>query len=959
MSILLELKQKITRACSIIDDKIQFSVSSDNCLNASLETIKELRNLSDFCLAYNFYKNNPSITSPYCYNTFSEQIEPYAKQSMDKVIREIYELHTIVNETTAHDLPSNCGADMVILRYKDRVRTIISFIKSEMDIDVLKNFNLIFNNISKDVSDYYDKISKVIEESNLEEKRKKNTKYKTNHYYLEKTKPFPSTKSYYELTFSPASDDEDKSQRFIVYSDIKLPDYYPVRLQCERKTISLIDGAKIDVLILIDYSIVLKEQDLNNLSYILHIRRSGNNVSYANLDDYKRITAYMKSYQLSLYDMIVKLSDDEWKNLLAGIMVHPLFDIIMGAKAYIDNDLPGCHTLSLLLHRPRVKCLKKCILRMTFNFPNNENEYASDLAISYQALPFEQMPVASALPDYPVSISDKRHIIKDFYQRKDELFSLYLNICSSDKGRIYIKKNEIETPFDLEKENINGLINSFNSRIYHKHIPIRSIKTFHFDSKYVFVQNMEDNCLKCLRKIKIIENKAYPNYQDRINDYVASHSGDYSCLSSQQKEVVDNGFSSRGVLCISGPAGTGKTTLLKNIRSILSDRNFQFLSQTNASVNNLRRKIGYLRTEGISTRYSTIESFLRENNTSINNVCVVIDESSTVSNKDMADVLDRINSANCLLIICGDDQQIEAIEFGNWFTLSKRFLKADSVFYLTRPFRTNNETLQKLWTMVRKQDSKLKVYLPRIGIVENVSIERISEIFKQDSSVVLCLNYDGLYGVNNLNNILQQRNQKTPYEINDCVYKEGDPIIFDSSIRLEKFIYNNQKGKIKSIKKIGDYYEFVITLFDINDTLQKDSYVDAPREFKIVKINESTAELTINFYGFKKVVQKDNKDCFLDDVPFTTAYAITIHKAQGLEFDNVAVVISDETAERITKNIFYTAITRSKDNLRIFCNSITMNNIIDCIVTQRKNMQDKELIERAYPEFVDNRKEES
>ena len=162
MSILSELRQKIIRSCEIIDEKILFSINSDNCLNASLETIKELRNLSDFCLAYVFYKNNPSITSPYCYRTFSQQIEPYVKQSRDRIIKEIYELHTIVNETTAHDLPSDCGANMVILRYKDKVITIVSFVKNEMNIDVLKNFNLIFNNISKDVSDYYDKVSKVI-----------------------------------------------------------------------------------------------------------------------------------------------------------------------------------------------------------------------------------------------------------------------------------------------------------------------------------------------------------------------------------------------------------------------------------------------------------------------------------------------------------------------------------------------------------------------------------------------------------------------------------------------------------------------------------------------------------------------------------------------------------------------------------------------------------------------------
>ena len=959
MPILTDLKQKITRVSSVIDAKILVSINPDNVLNASLETVKELRNLADFCLAYSFYKNNPNITLPYCYKTFSQQIEPYAKRSTNRVIKEIYELHTIVNETTAHDLPSNCGADMVILRYKDKVKTIISFAKNEIGIDILNNFDLIFKNISKDVNDYYEKISKAIEESNLEEKRKNNTTYKTNHYYLEKTKPFPSRKDYYELTFIPADDEEDKSSRFIVYSDQKLPDYYPVRLRHEKKQITLLDGTNIEILILVDWIIVIKEQDINNLSNILHIKRIENNENYASFDDYKRIVSYMKEYQVSLYDMVVELSNDEWNHFIDGNSTHPLYDVVMEAKRYIDDKKSGCHTLSLLLHRPRVKCLKKCVLRPSFEYPNNRNEHASDLALSYQTLPFEQMPVASSLPDYPVLIRDKRHILNDFYQRKDELLSLSLNINSVDSGRIYVRKDELETPFDINAEDISTLINSFNGKIYYKHKEIRSIKTFHYDSRYIFVQNMEENCLECLRRIKIIENKAYPDYQNDINNYIRDNNDDYLYLSPKQQDAINHGFSSRGVLCISGPAGTGKTTLLRHIRSVLKNRNFYFLSQTNASVNNLRRKIGYLRLEGIFTRYSTIETFIRDNSSALDDFCIVVDESSTVSNEDMVEVLTRINHDNCQLIICGDDQQIEAIEFGNWFTLSKRFLKSDSVFYLKKPFRTTNEMLQILWDMVRRQDNKLNTFIPRNGILEDVSIERIAEIFNQNSSVVLCLNYDGLYGVNNLNNILQQKNNGHMVEINDYIFKEGDPIIFDSSRRLEKFVYNNQKGKIKSINETDNYSEFVIELFDTNEMLQKESYSDTIYEFSIIRVNEVMSELTIKIYNYDKIGQKDSRECHLNDIPFKLAYAITIHKAQGLEFDNVAVVISDEISERITKNIFYTAITRAKQNLIIFSNPITMNSVIDNIVQQKRNHRDKILIEKAHPEFSDNGKEDA
>ena len=53
-------------------------------------------------------------------------------------------------------------------------------------------------------------------------------------------------------------------------------------------------------------------------------------------------------------------------------------------------------------------------------------------------------------------------------------------------------------------------------------------------------------------------------------------------------------------------------------------------------------------------------------------------------------------------------------------------------------------------------------------------------------------------------------------------------------------------------------------------------------------------------------------------VPFQIAYAISIHKAQGLEYDSVKVVINDEVEDMISHNIFYTAITRAKKSLKIF-----------------------------------------
>ena len=48
-------------------------------------------------------------------------------------------------------------------------------------------------------------------------------------------------------------------------------------------------------------------------------------------------------------------------------------------------------------------------------------------------------------------------------------------------------------------------------------------------------------------------------------------------------------------------------------------------------------------------------------------------------------------------------------------------------------------------------------------------------------------------------------------------------------------------------------------------------------------------------------------------MPFQVAYAVSIHKAQGLEYDSVKIVITDANEDDITHSIFYTAVTRARE----------------------------------------------
>ena len=64
-------------------------------------------------------------------------------------------------------------------------------------------------------------------------------------------------------------------------------------------------------------------------------------------------------------------------------------------------------------------------------------------------------------------------------------------------------------------------------------------------------------------------------------------------------------------------------------------------------------------------------------------------------------------------------------------------------------------------------------------------------------------------------------------------------------------------------------------------------------------------------------------------VPFQIAYAVGIHKAQGLEYDTVKIVITEANKNDISHNIFYTAITRAREHLRIYWSPETQQAVLN------------------------------
>ena len=442
-------------------------------------------------------------------------------------------------------------------------------------------------------------------------------------------------------------------------------------------------------------------------------------------------------------------------------------------------------------------------------------------------------------------------------------------------------------------ENFIELKNRFNEKLlrinsyYSDHRIIEISGYYTVESYYNSTQNV------ILEVIKLCKTK---NVQVN-NDY-----SENPLLSAAQKNILSKSLKNSSVALITGSAGTGKTTIIKEFIKNNPDKRILCLTTTNTANNNLK-----IKDFAGDITYKNIALFEKER---IYKDCdiIIVDEASFVSTDSIKKIIEVYKSSAFMFV--GDPGQIESIEFGNWFDLLLNLLKGkDVVFSLDVEYRTKVVELTKIWDEVRHGKKK--------NIIELLSAYEMTEeisddIFKvQGNEVVLCLNYDGLYGINNINRYLQASNPNDAFEYQQNLYKVGDPVVFITNDYSAYGIYNNLSGKIVGIKNEEENITFKIEL------LESVSYFG--------KLSDEI-EIVEEGSGFYAIVTKmkyynDKYDTDMDTrtkLPFQISYAMSIHKAQGLEFDSVKIVITKESDEQVTKNIFYTAVARAKKNLKVY-----------------------------------------
>lgn len=426
---------------------------------------------------------------------------------------------------------------------------------------------------------------------------------------------------------------------------------------------------------------------------------------------------------------------------------------------------------------------------------------------------------------------------------------------------------------------------------------------------HIFINEYKIDTCSIIKTLRQLTSCGYQNYRQLAKAWLDRGDSGVDC--DEKHGILLQMFKHSCVAAIYGSAGVGKSTLINHVSHLFNNENKLFLAQTNPAIDNLKRRV-----DAGHCTFSTITSFLKREMFSMNYHLLVIDESSTVNNNDMVKILNKENF-NIILLV-GDTYQINSIRFGNWFTALRHFISKTSVFELTQPYRAkNNQQLLDLWSKVREMSDDAKEYVEKQR--RSLKVDHTLFVKSNEDEVTLCLNYDSLYGINNINRFLQESNTNPAFTWRIQQYKVDDPVLFLESTRFHPLIYNNMKGKIVKIEILDAETINERIIFDIE--LEKRIDKREAQWYDLEYIGKSEKG---NFIIGVAVFQTKNEDEDDDEstshtvVPFQIAYAVSIHKAQGLEYTSVKLVITDEVDELITHNIFYTAIIKTQNLLKIY-----------------------------------------
>ena len=316
---------------------------------------------------------------------------------------------------------------------------------------------------------------------------------------------------------------------------------------------------------------------------------------------------------------------------------------------------------------------------------------------------------------------------------------------------------------------------------------------------------------------------------------------------------------------------------------------------------------------------------------------VIVDEVSMVDEYVFSALVNAMERGSRLVLV-GDKDQLASVGVGNVLNDLIQCGKFN-VSYLTQIYRQSDKS--KIVTNAHRINSGVMpeidnkssdFFFEEKNTSEEICANTIALVTRRlpkylnvapSEIQVLCPMKRGVAGTINLNRELQKIiNPPSPYKKEvkraDCIYREGDKVMQLQNNYQQEWV---QSDGLKTVRGSGVFNG------DIG---------------VIESINTQIMQFTVRFDDDKVSVYE-----YSDVEQLTLAYAVTIHKSQGCEFDAVVIAL-DANYMLQTRNLLYTAVTRAKKLVVISGAKKTIQRMIQNNETARRFSLLIELIEEEW-----------
>lgn len=370
-------------------------------------------------------------------------------------------------------------------------------------------------------------------------------------------------------------------------------------------------------------------------------------------------------------------------------------------------------------------------------------------------------------------------------------------------------------------------------------------------------------------------------------------------LSQRQSEAVYMAFQ-HNLSVVTGPPGTGKTTILRAIievfKHLFPEEKIMLAAPTGRASRRMVESTGV----EAKTLHSLLglvgedTDFRKENrNEPLDAGLIIIDETSMVDMWLARQFFNRVNPGTKIVLV-GDVNQLQSVGAGDVFremidcgivpvtTLTEIFRqKEGSLIAQNAKLINEGSTNLVLQNSVDRDEFVLvnaKTQEEAADDICHIFCELVAQHGIEHVQILTPFRSEGLASSNQLNRTIREMVNPTQDDLPDLKVG-GNYFRLNDKVMQNKNNGKASNGDIGFIRKIGR---------DENDKL---------------KITIAFSESRIVEYGLEEMEHME------------LAYATTVHKAMGSEYDMVIIPIIRNHMRMLKKNLVYTAITRAKEKV--------------------------------------------